>query len=164
VSLLANTQQPPLYLDPGPYRLESNGGTGIGPIAAGFDFPAPVEWTNQGDISRIDRKQGIFLTWSGGDPQRQFVRILGVSESSPTPANNVAGAFVCSAPLEQGNFMVPPAVLVNLPPSVSSGSLSTGLLLIGTSPKPDAANVTADGLDFGFVTYQSMSGKQVLYP
>jgi uncharacterized protein (TIGR03437 family) len=164
VSLLANTQQPPLYLDPGMYTLESGGGTAIGPLAASLELPAPIQWTNQAEISRIDRKQGVFVTWSGGDPQRQFVRILGVSESSPTPANNVSGAFVCSVPLELGSFMVPPSVLANLPPSVSSGSLSTGLLLLGTTPKINAANVKADGLDFGFVTYQSMTGKLVLYP
>ena len=158
------TQQPALYLDPGMYTLESTSGTAVGPLAASLELPAPIQWTNQGEISRIDRNQGIFLSWSGGDPQRQFVRILGVSESSPTPANNISGAFVCSVPLELGSFMVPPSVLANLPASVSSGSTSTGLLLLGTSPKLDAANVKADGLDFGFVTYQSMTGKFVLYP
>ena len=60
--------------------------------------------------------------------------------------------------------MVPPSVLANLPASVSSGSLSTGLLLVGTSPRLDTPNITADGLDFGFVTYQSMTGKLVVYP
>jgi uncharacterized protein (TIGR03437 family) len=164
VSQLATTQQPPLYLDPGPYTLESSAGTPVGKIQASLEFPAPIQWTNQGEISRIDRKQGIFLTWEGGDSQRQFVRILGISESSVSPSNNVRGAFVCSVPLELGSFMVPPSVLVNLPPSLSSGSVSTGLLLIGTSPKPDAGNIEAEGLDFGFVTYQSMIGKFVLYP
>jgi uncharacterized protein (TIGR03437 family) len=163
-SLLATTQQPPLYLDPGMYSLESRGGTDVGPVAASLDLPPPIQWTNQNEISTIDRQQGIFLTWSGGDPQRQFVRILGVSESSPTPANNVSGAFVCSVPLELGSFMVPPAVLANLPVSVSSGAVSTGLLLVGTSPKLDAPNIHAEGLDFGFVTYQSMTGKLVEYP
>ena len=162
-SLLATTKQPPLYLDPGSYTLESNGGA-AGRIQASLEIAAPIQWTNQDQISRIDRKQGIFLTWSGGDPQKQFVRILGVSESSPTPANNVSGAFVCTAPLELGSFMVPPSVLANLPASVSSGSLSTGLLLVGTSPRLDTPNITADGLDFGFVTYQSMTGKLVVYP
>jgi hypothetical protein len=164
VSLLATTDQPPLYLDPGPYRLESGGGTDVGRVQANLDLPAPIQWTNQEEISRIDRKTGIFLTWSGGDATKQFVRILGVSESSPTPANNVSGAFVCSVPLELGSFMVPPSVLANLPASVTSGPLSTGLLLIGTTPKLDAPNVTANGLDFGFVTYQSMIGKLVRYP
>ncbi len=163
-SLLATTQQPPLYLEPGPYRLESGAGSAVGQIQASLEIPPPITWTNEDQISRIDRKQGIFLTWSGGDAQTQFVRILGVSESSPTPANNVSGAFVCTVPLELGSFMVPPSVLANLPASVSSGSLSTGLLLIGTSPKLAGPNITADGLDFGFVTYQSMTGKLVMYP
>ncbi len=163
-SQLATTQQPPLYLDPGVYTVESSAGAPVGALSAQVELPQPIQWSNQGDISRIDRNQGIFLTWSGGDPNTQFIRILGVSESSPTPANNVSGAFVCSVPLELGSFTVPPAVLANMPTSVQIGSNSTGLLLIGTSPKIDAPNANASGLDFGFVTYQSMVGKSVFYP
>jgi uncharacterized protein (TIGR03437 family) len=163
-SQLATTQQPPLYLDPGTYTVASSAGSPVGPFEAALDLPPPITWTNQGQISRIDRSQGIFLTWSGGDSSRQFVRILGISESSPTPANNVSGAFVCSVPLELGSFTVPPSVLANLPASVQIGSNSTGLLLVGTSPKIDVPNVNASGLDFGFVTYQSMVGKSVFYP
>jgi uncharacterized protein (TIGR03437 family) len=163
-SLLATTQQPPLYLDPGPYKLESGAGSAVGQVQADLELPAPIQWTNQGEIDRIDRKTGIFVTWSVGDAAKQFVRILGVSDSSPTPANNVRGAFVCSAPLDVGSFMVPPSVLANLPVSVTSGSLSTGLLLVGITPKLEAPNVKAQGLDFGFVTYQSMTGKLVRYP
>ncbi|MEX2303574.1 MAG: hypothetical protein WD733_21710, partial [Bryobacterales bacterium] len=163
-SQLATTQQPPLYLDPGMYTVASSAGSPVGTFEAALELPPPITWTNQGQISRIDRSQGIFLTWSGGDSIRQFVRILGISESSPTPANNVSGAFVCSVPLELGSFTVPPSVLANLPASVQIGSNSTGLLLVGTSPKIDVPNVNASGLDFGFVTYQSMVGKSVFYP
>jgi hypothetical protein len=163
-SLLATTQQPPLYLDPGAYTVASNGGTAVGPLAASLDLPPPIQWANRGEINRIDRSQGVFLTWEGGDPARQFVRVFGLSESSPSPSTNVSGAFVCSAALELGSFTVPPAVLANLPASVSSGALSTGFLLIGTSPKPGASNVSAEGLDYGFVSYQSMVGKAVRYP
>jgi hypothetical protein len=161
-SQLATTQQPPLYLDPGPYTVRSTGP--IGSLEGTVEMPTPIQWTNQGNVSRIDRNQGIFLTWQGGDQNRQFVRILGISDSSPTPGNNVSGAFVCSVPLELGSFTVPPAVLANMPKSVTIGSSSTGLLHIGTSPKIDAPNANADGLDFGFVTYQAMTGKSVLYP
>jgi uncharacterized protein (TIGR03437 family) len=163
-SQLATTQQPPLYLDPGSYTVRSGGNSPLGAVEGAVEIPQPIQWTNQGNVSRIDRGQGIFLTWSGGDQNRQFVRILGVSESSPSPANNVSGAFVCSVPLELGSFTVPPYVLANMPRSVTIGSNSTGLLLIGTSPKIDAPNVNAAGLDFGFVTYQAMTGKSVLYP
>jgi uncharacterized protein (TIGR03437 family) len=161
-SQLATTQQPPLYLDPGPYTVRSTGP--IGSLEGTVEMPTPIQWTNQGNVSRIDRSQGIFLTWSGGDQNRQFVRVLGISDSSPTPGNNVSGAFVCSVPLELGSFTVPPAVLANMPKSVTIGSSSTGLLLIGTSPKIDAPNANAEGLDFGFITYQAMTGKSVLYP
>ena len=72
---------PPPFLVPGAFLLNNgSGGASVGPFSFTFDLPGPVIWTNPDVIGRaIPRTQDLTITWSGGDPERQFIILSGVS-------------------------------------------------------------------------------------
>ena len=141
---------------PGDYRallasgfIPSRGGTftfsnGAGSNAAGsinrpsVTMPAPIVWTNMNRISTINRSQGVNVTWSGGAPGT-FVVIQG---SSSTPPATAVTTFACAAPVNSGQFSVPPSLLSAMP--AGSGDLVVRNV---TFPVP----FSASGLDLGTV-------------
>ena len=129
------------------------GSAAVGPLSRGsITMPAPILWTNSSAISTIDRSQGVLVTWSGGSAGT-FVVIQG-SAMGPAPANETV-SFACAAPVNSGQFMIPPSVLLALP------TTGTGQLLVYnvTFPQP----VSATGLDLGTVFAEIGSKAAVAY-
>jgi hypothetical protein len=101
----------------------------------------------------VSESQGVTLNWTNAAPGG-YVRVTGYSFSVDQSGNLSAGAaFFCTANPGQGGtgqFTVPPAVLLSLPVSPTSGSASpTGSLGISSQtarlPLPSTR-----GLEVGF--------------
>jgi hypothetical protein len=138
----ANAQ--PLYLTAGAYTVSGPGGTEVGPFSQNFTIPQPLTWTNQGDITTVDRSAGLDITWTGGDPNGT-VQITGDFVS-----------FLCDAKISDQHFTIPAFVLLSLPPS--SGT-STDLMLSATS----TTAFTASGISSGSINSMVTIVKTVTY-
>ena len=104
-----------------------------------YNYPAPLDWTNQKSVGVISRAQGAQLTWTGGDADG-VVAIRGTSfaaPGSPTPS----ASFMCSVPASIGEFTVPASVLQTLP--VGAGTLTV-------ENQSATQSITATGLDIGY--------------
>ena len=105
----------PEFVVPGLYTLDNaGGGSQVGPFQASLNFPTSLTWSNRDSIpDRIPRSEDVTVTWTGGDPDTEFVVILGHSIA----AADVQGSFVCTERVEAGRFTVPSVVLSSLPVS-----------------------------------------------
>ncbi len=152
----------PDYLDPGPYTVDNgSGGADVGTFRSTLTLPPLLVWTNQDSITNINRGQGLLITWSGGDPNREYVLIIG----SSTVLSPVVGVtFICTERVAAGRFTVPVEVLSVLPPSAVQQGIPTGFLSVGSAPVfGDLNRFTARGLDAGYFTYSVSSSKNVNY-
>jgi hypothetical protein len=156
------TSEFPEYLVPGPYRVDNgSGGAGLGPFQATLDLLPPLIWTNEAEISNVPRSSDLTVTWDGGDPDREFVLIAGASLNT---ASKAQASFVCSERVRAGRFVVPAAVLSNLPVSSEwTGAGVPSALGIGTQPVVANATFTAPGLDLGVFRYLNARIKVVHY-
>jgi len=140
----------PLYLDPGVYTASGPGGTvvgaKVGPFSQDFTIPQPLSWTNQGDISIVDRSAGLDVTWTGGDPN-------GTVQIS----SDLLLTFICNANINAQHFTIPAFVLLSLPPS--SGTSTDTLTLSATS----ATAFTASGISSGTINSMVTIVKNVIY-
>ena len=136
----------PAYLEPGTFTISGPGGADVGAFQTTVTVPAVLKWTNMDSVVNVTRSAGQQVTWTGGDPAGT-VSIIGSSTSS-TSADAVGASFYCTAKASDGQFTIPPAVLLSLPNSVSISGVPTGSLLLGTNTNPKA--FTASGLDLGF--------------
>jgi uncharacterized protein (TIGR03437 family) len=143
----------PDYLEPGSYRIDNgSGGTDVGAFSVTLTIPQALTWTNIDAVNTITRSSGQEITWSGGDPTGYTV----ISGSSAN--NNVVGGFACLERTNVGRFTIPAYVLLNLPQS--AGDVGGTLIVAGSTAN---ARFTASGLDNGYVTAGSGSGKTVAF-
>ena len=144
----------PEFLVPGPYTVDNgDGGSEVGPFQASLNLPTSLTWNNRDSIpDRILRSEDVTVTWTGGDPDTQFVVISGHS----LPAAAVEGSFLCTERVEAGRFTVPSVVLSSLPVTrewTSDDESPTGSLIVGTQLTAAAARFTAPGIHWGYFTY-----------
>jgi uncharacterized protein (TIGR03437 family) len=121
------------------YTFKGPGGKDVGPFTATITLPSTLTWTNEDSISTITESKGQLITWSGGAPGT-YVIIIGYS-SSPTLSLSVA--FDCLAPVSDGQFTIPPYVLLALP--ADPGELAVYNFA-------DPVSFTATGIDSGHAT------------
>jgi len=141
-------------ITPGDYTVDNGSGTQlVGPFKAAITLPPPLTWTNMGATAAVDRTQDLTVTWSGGNPDKEFVLIAGLSDNSQA----VAG-FLCTEKVSAGRFTVPAWVLSSIPATatftVGGQSLPGGALAVGTAPLTSIGRFSATGLDFGVITYE----------
>ncbi len=123
----------------GTFTFKGSGGADVGSFTATVTLTNPlITWTNQGTFSSVDRTQPVMVTWSGGNPGT-YVYIAGGSVATGNPA--VKADFTCVAPVEAGQFTVPPYILLSLPAGTGSLNLQNAVF----------APLTATGLDVGTV-------------
>ena len=145
------------YLDPGSYTITGPGGTDVGAFSARLTVPSLLTWSNQDAINDVTRSQGVTVNWTGGSPN-DYVYIIGTSVAQSA---KVTGTFTCLERASAGQFAVPAAVLANLPASETIQGVSTGNLIVGSSPAGEAARFTASNLDIGVAVYAMASSKSV---
>jgi uncharacterized protein (TIGR03437 family) len=137
------------YLDAGTYTVTGPGGADIGSFSSRINIPAPLVWTNQANITAVNRASGVTVNWTGGDPS-STVQITGSSYLSDISGNFVGASFTCQAPVSALSFTVPPAVLLALPPSGQIAGISIPGSL-GVSNSPSWVTINATGLDYGYI-------------
>jgi len=141
----------PLFLEPGSYMIRGPGGPDVGAFTANLTIPAPVTWTNREQSVNLTRSQGVTVNWSGGDPARQGIIIIGANLDQESGAG---AAFVCPSDLVPRTFTVPAAILNALPPSNAARPDQTvGFLLLVVGPSGDFSSFTATGIDIGVASY-----------
>jgi hypothetical protein len=136
------------FLDPGTYTMSGTGGRDVGAFTATTNVPTvPFVWTNPpAAMDPFDRSQDYTAKWTGGIPGTQFV-IAGASGT---------GAFLCAAPIEDGQFTVPAWVFLSLP---VTGTIPGGLSVINGS----LGTFTATGLDIATIRYTSGANVSMKY-
>jgi len=152
----------PLYLDPGTYKINGTGGTDVGPFEASVVVPQPLVWTNEATTTDVNRNNDLLVTWSGGDPSKEYVTIFGASGIDVTGEGDAVGAiFFCIERNSAGRFTVPSYVLQALPVSAVISGSATGLLGVGSAGEGN--RFTATGLDIGNLQYSTSTAKTVNY-
>ena len=85
--------------------------------------------------------------------------------SWPTPAQNIAGYFLCTAPLSAQSFTIPKWVVSTLPPTgtghIGIAPYPTGYIWIGQSNNP--VTFQATGLDKGILMDEFFNGFPVYF-
>jgi hypothetical protein len=152
----------PEFLLPGSYSVDNGGGgAGLGSFQAKLNLPPPLVWTNEAQISDVPRTSDLTVTWSGGDPDREFAFIGGVSVNH---ASKAQASFLCSERVTAGRFVIPATVLSSLPASSEwTGAGLPSVFGIGTQPLMEGATFTAPGLDLGLFRYLNANLKSVHY-
>ena len=152
----------PEYLLPGPYIVDNgSGGTGVGPFQAILNLLPPLTWTNEAQIGDVPRTADLTVTWNGGDQDREFVMIAGVSVNTISKAQ---ASFLCSERVAAGRFVVPAMVLSSLPTSSEwTGEGVPSVLAVGSMPLMTSAVFTAPGLDLGLFYYMNGRIRSVHY-
>jgi uncharacterized protein (TIGR03437 family) len=149
---------------PGTYTLTNgNGGPDVGAFTVNYSMPTPFVWSNQSGFSTVDRSSGAYITWSGGDPAG-YVTIAGTSTAYGA-SQTVTASFTCTARVSDGNFNVPPIVLLSLPASAAAPGSSTVLpgTLAVTSVSTYTATFAAKGIDAGDVGSVFVYGGSAVY-
>ena len=129
------------FLEPGSYTITGPGGKDIVKFSASLNLATPLNWTNQSQITSINRSAGVTVTWSGGDPN-STVLILG---GSTDQQSKNSGGFSCLAPISAGTFTVPSNVLMDLPPTgaVTGIQNTIGMIALGALPLSNPTHFTA---------------------
>lgn len=153
----------PEFLAPGSYSVDNgSGGVGLLPFRATLSLPPPLTWTNETEINAVPRSSDLTVTWSGGDPDREFVLIAGVSVNT---VSKTQASFLCSERVSAGRLVVPAEVLSGFPESSAewTGRGAPSLLGVVAQPTPASARFSAPGLDLGLFYYSNIQLKTVSY-
>ena len=133
----------------GAYTFTGAGGPDVGAFTATYSMPQPLVWTNQAALATVNRANGATVTWSGGDPNG-YVTIIGTSTySGSSVATSASAAFTCVARVSDGSFTIPPIVLLQLPPSGSTGGITIPGSLGVVSSGTNVTTLTASGIAEG---------------
>jgi uncharacterized protein (TIGR03437 family) len=154
------TVRNPPFLDPGAYTVDNGAG---GPDASAFQAtlsipaaPAPLNWTNLDSIQTIDRSQDLTVTWTGGDPAREYV-LIGGSVSGPAAMT----IFGCAERVEAGRLVIPSVILSALPLNPTDATASS--FGVGRAPLLGGAKFSGGGIDAGYFAYGEITMKNVTY-
>jgi uncharacterized protein (TIGR03437 family) len=162
----APTGLPASFIEAGAWSIRGAGGADIGAFTANITVPTPLNCTNCGTITSINRSQPLTISWTGGGGNQDYVQIGGFSTtpSLADPSSNVAVIFSCTARASDNVFTVPANVLSQLPEN--SGSFLSGefgVLTVVNGLGSSNATFTAPNLDFGYFGYTSILTRLVGY-
>jgi len=144
------------YLDPGNYTVTGPAGPDVGGFTAKVTIPGTLAWTNQAALTDVTRASGQSVSWTvSGDPNGYV--LIGGSSASGTDANAVGANFTCFAKNSAGQYTIPAATLLALPPSAVVAGVPTGVMYVGLSGTPQP--FTASGVDLAYIVYTSVSAK-----
>ena len=150
---LPGPETPPLFLDAGRFRIESNGGADVGAFGLDVDIPAPVVWTNRDDLARVSRS-GFDVRWQGGTAG-QTIALLGTGSNGIDRAD---ASFACTVDATAGSFRVPGHALANLP---NGRVFEDGLIMLLSLS--ELAQLSAPGVAAGSVSLTSMDYRTTFF-
>jgi hypothetical protein len=149
---------------PGGYSVDNGAGAApFGAFRAALTIPPMVQWSNKSELASVDRTQDLTVTWTGGNPDKEYVLIGGISASE-----EVAVGFSCTEKASAGRFTIPAWVLSSLPASATlslegTPPIPSGLLAVGTASFTDTGRFTATGLDLGVFAYEQFTVSLAAY-
>jgi len=154
-------ESPPLYLDPGRYKVTGLGGGDIGRFSSEVTIPPELVWSNRGAVLEIQRAKGVTVRWSPKDKDR-LITVIAAAVDGVTGAT---GLCLCVAPKGSSSFFIPPESLANLPVTsgVSQGGSPEAGLILGSLPDRPPEQFRADGLDSGILIPGMFTGKNVAF-
>jgi hypothetical protein len=136
---------PTNFLEAGPWEMSAPGGSDILAFRATAILPDPVSLRAPLTASR---RASLNVSWTGGGTTDQ-VLLVGTSQSGIRPSEGSTGAFACTPTPGTRTFLVPAAVLSQIPGGV-------GILTVvssGSGPAP-SLDVSGGGkIDFTAFTY-----------
>ncbi|MBI3698234.1 MAG: choice-of-anchor D domain-containing protein [Acidobacteria bacterium] len=151
----------PLFLNQGSFTIAGPGGPDVGSFTANLTIPSAANWTNRDQAATVTRSQGYTFNWTGGDPARQGVILIGASVDQST---NAGAVFVCTAPLSAGSFTVSAAIMSSLPPTnAQQPDQSIGALIFAVGPSGEVQTFTAPGLNAGVTLYSSLNATATVF-
>ena len=150
---LPGPETPPLFLDAGTFRIQSDGGADVGAYQLDVDFPAAVVWANRDDLARVSRS-GFDARWQGGTAG-QTIALLGTSSNGIERAD---ASFACTVDATAGSFRVPDYALANLP---NGRVFEDGLLMLLSLS--ELAPLNAPGVSAGSVSLTSMDYRTTFF-
>jgi uncharacterized protein (TIGR03437 family) len=149
-----------------PYTVSGQGGTHVGSFTVNDTTSVPLAYLS-GIIAgqTLSLSGDLAITWTGGNPNLQNGQVTIAAVSFATANSNVAGAFMCTAPLSAQSFTIPKWVLSTLPPSgayyIGVAPIPVGYIWIGQSNNP--VTFQAKGLDRGIVMDEFFNGFPVYF-
>jgi uncharacterized protein (TIGR03437 family) len=155
-------------LGPGPASVVGTGGTGVQAFTAMTTLPNTLVWANSGNLASPPRA-ALTITWTGGNLNGQsMVTIFGSSVvTNPTdPSKNRGAQFFCNTPASDGMFVVPAAIVQQLPSDagLASGEVAVGALGITSGGGNSfTATLTSGTLDAAAIVYGLGYGQTVTY-
>jgi uncharacterized protein (TIGR03437 family) len=158
-SISNNILRSTLILDPGSYTLAGTGGANVGAFSNSFTVPQALVWTGRNQLTAVDRKQPLTISWTGGD-SGQAVAVVGFGEDLP---NNSSVAFACIAKPGASSLTVPSDILSNLPQTHANPLRSKDVIYLINIPGSSIKNIGASGLDQGLSGYVLIQGKTVTF-
>ncbi len=153
-----NPRAPALFLAPGDFAISSPGGKQIGAFDAHFSVQEDFEWTGRDALSTIDRARGVTIRWRGAKPDHRIV----ILASNLDQITAVGAACLCVADAARGEFMIPAAMLGNIPASRDMPGVRYDQLFVTSLPSKPAA-FHAAGLANGTVISLYTKGRFVEY-
>jgi hypothetical protein len=143
------------YLVPGVYALSNGSGCSkIGSFRLGVTVPQPLAWTNRDAFGVVLRSEGVTLRWTGGDSEGTIL-IMGNVAKGQFPGPITVTQFNCHALVSDGQFTVPPRIVMALPPD------QAGILALGA--ETNQTRFAASGLDLGFASFYEQLTRTVSY-
>lgn len=143
-------------LSPGSLNINISGGADVSSFKATSTMISALNWSNQANISTVDRSKDLLLTWTGGSGET--VTAVGGNVDVIT---NSSGIFVCVAAPGSTSITVPAAILANVPPGRGDPHYSLGAIFLvaagGTS------TFSSSGLSDGFVVPIYLTEKAVVF-
>ena len=152
-------------LDPGTFTITAPGGSTppnrptIGALSGQITVPKQPTFSNFGSFDNIDRTStNANITWTDVDPNA-LVEIRGYSDNGD--GAHTTTAFYCVERGSAGHFVIPPAVLLSMVPTISNGG--PGLINAINIGISGTTRFTAPGVDIGFLRYNLLFGKNSSY-
>ncbi|MBL8229513.1 MAG: hypothetical protein JNL98_13575 [Bryobacterales bacterium] len=136
------------FLDPGEYTVTGPGGADVGAFSAKIRIGAAIDWTNRQALGTVPRGQDLQVTWTGGTDS-EYVWVNGTSATEQAAQ---AVTFVCLERATAGRLTVPSYVLSQLP-------AGDGVLMVFSAPFRAGNAFQASGIDAGYITATSGSGR-----
>lgn len=157
-SITGNFFSNTLFLEPGSYQINAIGGSDIHGFSVSANMPSPVSWTNQNQLTAVNRSQPLTIAWTGGAGAQAAVVGFGVDLPSDTTT-----VFGCLAAAGASSLTVPPIVLSNLPPTRPNPLQSKSVIYLLSAPSSSIAPINAGGLDAGFAGFGYAAAKTVRF-
>lgn len=119
-----------------------------GDIPAGsgsVDFPVTFQWTNDADLSTVDRSQPLTFNWTGGTKGAVVYIFINSPVSAPVGAD-----LRCAVDATLGTFTISASILSALPPSYTASFGPTGGV---TVTEQWIGTFTSPGIDYGVTEF-----------